>query len=64
MKVPDLEKILVAKDVFGVFPEELPGLPLVKEIEFGIDVPQINNQKSISPYSMALLELKELKIWL
>ena len=39
MKVPDLREIPVAKDFFDVFLEELPGLPLDREIEFGIDVP-------------------------
>ena len=33
--------ISVVKDFLDVFPEELPGLPLDKEIEFGIDVPQL-----------------------
>ena len=39
MKVPNLGKILVVKDFLDVFLEELPGLPLDREIEFGIDVP-------------------------
>ena len=39
MKVPDLEEIPVVKDFPDVFPEELPGLPPDREIEFCIDVP-------------------------
>ena len=32
-------KVQVVKDFLDVFPEKLPGLPLDKEIEFGIEVP-------------------------
>ena len=39
MKVPNLGEIPVVKDFLDVFPEKLPGLPLDREIEFGIDVP-------------------------
>ena len=64
MKVPDLGKILVVKDFLDVFLEELPGLPLDREIEFGIDVPPRIQLISILPYRMALLELRELKVQL
>ena len=40
-KVPILEEIAVVKDFLDVFLEELPGLSPDKEIEFGIDVPQL-----------------------
>ena len=40
-KVPVLEKIPVVKDFLDVFLEELPELFADKEIEFGIDVPQL-----------------------
>ena len=61
MKVPKLGEILVVKDFLNVFPEELPGLPLDRTIEFGIDVPLGTQQISIPPYRMAPLELRELK---
>ena len=47
-----------------VFPEELPGLPPDREIEFGIDLVPGVEPKSITPYRMAPVELKELKIQL
>ena len=34
-------KVQVVKDFLDIFPEELPGLPPDREIEFGIDVPQL-----------------------
>ena len=49
-------------DYLEVFLEELPGLPPQREIEFAIDVVQGATLASITPYRMAPLELKELKI--
>ena len=46
------------------FPEELPGLPPHREIEFSIDVVPSAIPTSITPYIMAPLELKELKLQL
>ncbi|KAK5775591.1 hypothetical protein PVK06_043497 [Gossypium arboreum] len=45
----------------NVFPEELPGLPPVREIEFGIELVPGTTPISIAPYRMAPTELKELK---
>jgi len=45
----------------GVFPDELLGIPLDREIAFGIDVMADTHPISITPYRMALIELKELK---
>ncbi|KAA3473366.1 vacuolar protein sorting-associated protein 35B-like [Gossypium australe] len=44
-----------------VFREELPGLPLVREIEFAIDLVPRTTPISIVPYRMAPTKLKELK---
>ncbi|KAD3639978.1 hypothetical protein E3N88_29201 [Mikania micrantha] len=44
-----------------VFPKELPGLPLDREIEFTIDLIPGAEPISKAPYRMAPLELKELK---
>ena len=46
-KVSVLEKILVVKDFLDVFLKELPELSADKEIEFGIDVPQLFQQCTI-----------------
>ena len=44
-KVPVLEKIPVVKDFLDVFLEELLELSTDKEIEFGINVPQLFKKK-------------------
>ena len=43
------------------FPEELPGLPPHREIEFCINVVSDTAPVSMSPYRMASIELRELK---
>ena len=43
-----------------VFPEELPGLPPEREIEFCIDVVTGTDPISMAPYRMAPAKLKEL----
>ncbi|XP_070036946.1 uncharacterized protein [Nicotiana tomentosiformis] len=45
----------------GVFPDELLGIPLDREIDFVIDVMPGTQPISILPYRMAPTELKELK---
>ena len=47
-----------------MFPKELPELPPQREIEFVIDVVSGATPTSITPYRMAPLELKELKLQL
>ena len=44
-----------------MFPEELPGLPPIREIEFTIDLVPETSPISIAPYRMAPTKLKELK---
>ncbi|XP_070004967.1 uncharacterized protein [Nicotiana sylvestris] len=44
--------------VVNKFPDELPGLPLEREIEFAIDLLPDTHPISISPYRMAPTELK------
>ena len=43
-----------------MFPEELPGIPSKREIEFGIDLLPDTQPISIPPYHMDPTELKEL----
>ena len=61
---PSLTDIPTVSDFPNVFPKELPGLPPHKEIEFAIDVVPGATPASITPYRMAPLELKELKLQL
>ena len=61
---PSVSDIPTVSDFPDVFPEELPGLPPHREIEFAIDVVPGAIPASITPYRMAPLELKELKLQL
>ena len=61
---PSVSDIPTVSDYPDVFPEELPGLPPQREIEFSIDVLPGATLASITPYRMAPLELKELKLQL
>ncbi|KAA3488014.1 Retrotransposable element Tf2 [Gossypium australe] len=56
-----LEQVTVVCEYPYVFPEELPGLPLIREVEFCIDLVPGTSPILITPYRMALNELKELK---
>ena len=47
-----------------MFPEEFPGLPPQREIEFVIDTIPGATPTSITSYRMAPMELKELKLHL
>ncbi|KAD6796162.1 hypothetical protein E3N88_07058 [Mikania micrantha] len=58
---PHLEYIPIVRDYSDVFPEELPGLPPEREVEFTIDLIPGSEPISKAPYRMAPLELKELK---
>ncbi|KAA3466140.1 DNA/RNA polymerases superfamily protein [Gossypium australe] len=44
-----------------VFPKELPGLPSIREVKFGIELVPRTTSILIAPYIMAPTELKELK---
>ena len=55
-----VERVPVVCKFVNIFPEELPGLPPDREIEFCIDVVPSTNPISIPPYGMTPTELKEL----
>ena len=61
---PSLSDIPTVCDYPNMFSKELPGLPPLREIEFAIDVVLGAAPKSITPYRMAPVELKELKLQL
>ena len=58
---PSLLETPTICDYQDVFPKELLGLPSQREIELAIDVIPGATLASITPYRMALVELKELK---
>jgi hypothetical protein len=51
----------VVRDFPDVFPEELPGMPPDREVEFVIDLLPGAAPISKRPYMMSIEELKELK---
>ncbi|KAA0061624.1 ty3-gypsy retrotransposon protein [Cucumis melo var. makuwa] len=51
----------VVRDYPDIFPEELPGLPPHREVEFAIELDPGTVPISRAPYRMAPVELKELK---
>ncbi|KAA3467648.1 DNA/RNA polymerases superfamily protein [Gossypium australe] len=56
-----VRNVRMVKEFVDVFPEELPGLPPDREVEFGIDLLPGTAPVSIAPYRMAPKELVELK---
>ena len=56
-----LEDIPIVREFPDVFPENLPSIPLDREIDFQIELAPGTEPISKAPYRMAHLELKELK---
>ncbi|GJS14006.1 putative reverse transcriptase domain-containing protein [Tanacetum coccineum] len=61
LESPNIENLSVVREFADVFPDELPGLPPAREIEFGIELIPGAEPISKAPYRMAPVELKELK---
>jgi hypothetical protein len=59
-----LEDIHVVHEFLDVFPDDLPGLPLERVIEFKIELQPGTTPIAKAPYKMSPVELKELKIQL
>jgi hypothetical protein len=59
-----LEDIHVACEFTDVFPEDLPGMPLDRDVEFTIELQSSTAHISQWPYKMAPKELAELKVQL
>ncbi|GJR46162.1 putative reverse transcriptase domain-containing protein [Tanacetum coccineum] len=62
-KKPDekrLEDIPVVREFLEVFPEDLPGLPLLRQVEFQIDLIPGAAPIARTPYRLAPLEMQEL----
>ena len=57
----DMEKIPVVREFPNVFPEELLGIPLKREVDLSIEIVPETTPMSRAPYRMAPTELKELK---
>ncbi|XP_070049019.1 uncharacterized protein [Nicotiana tomentosiformis] len=61
IEVPTLQSAPIVNDFPDIFPDELPGVPPDREIDFGIDMIPGTEPISIPLYRMASAELKELK---
>ncbi|KAL8092355.1 hypothetical protein AgCh_034590 [Apium graveolens] len=59
-KAPSLDEIPVVNEISDIFPDELPGLPPDREIEFSIDLIPGAEPVSKAHYRMAPVEMKEL----
>ena len=57
-----LEDIPVVREFSDVFPEDLPGIPLDREIDFQIKLTPGTEPISKAPYRMTPLELTKLKV--
>jgi hypothetical protein len=60
----NLEDIPVACEFPDVFPEDLSGMPLDRDVEFIIELQPGTSRISIRPYKMTPKELAELKVQL
>jgi hypothetical protein len=60
----DLEDVPVACEFLDVFPEDLPGMPLDRDVEFVIELQPGTAPISRRPYKMTPKELAELKVQL
>ncbi|GJR23941.1 hypothetical protein Tco_0972468 [Tanacetum coccineum] len=55
-----LEDVPIIRDFLEVFPEELPGLPLTRQVEFQIDLMPGAAPVARAPYRLAPFKMKEL----
>ncbi|KAH0733004.1 hypothetical protein KY289_004192 [Solanum tuberosum] len=61
VETPPIESVPVVSEFPKIFPDDLPGVPSERKIDFGIDIFLDTRHISIPPYRMAPAELKELK---
>nr|GFD54067.1 putative reverse transcriptase domain, aspartic peptidase domain protein [Tanacetum cinerariifolium] len=60
-EVPSIHDQPIVFEFLDVFPDKLPGIPPVHEVEFNIELIPRSEPISKAPYRMAPIELKELK---
>ena len=61
---PVLDLPRVVCEYVDVFPDELPGLPLPRVVDFGIELHHGTSPISMTPHRMAPVELQELRVQL
>ncbi|GJW90328.1 hypothetical protein Tco_0167881 [Tanacetum coccineum] len=60
LKEKRLEDVPIVRDFPEVFPEDLPGLPPMRQVEFQIDLVPCDAPVARAPYRLTLLKLQEL----
>ncbi|GKF69109.1 hypothetical protein Tco_0202166 [Tanacetum coccineum] len=55
-----LEDIPVVREFLEVFPEDLPGLPLIRQVEFQINLIPGGTPIARAPYRLAPSEMRKL----
>ena len=61
---PDLDLSRVVCEYEDIFPDELPGFPPQRVVDFGIELHLVTLPISMTPHRMALVELQELRVHL
>ena len=61
---PDLDLPRIVCELVDVFPDELPGLPPQRGVDFGIELHRGTSPISMTPHRMAPVELQELRVQL
>ncbi|WMV24940.1 hypothetical protein MTR67_018325, partial [Solanum verrucosum] len=61
IEAPSIESIPVVSEFSEMFPNDLPGMPLDRDIDLCIDLEPSTRPIYIPPYRMALAELREHK---
>ena len=61
-EIHSIDLVPVVNEFQDVFPDDLPGISLPREIDFGIDIERDTKPISVSPYRMAPAEPKKLKL--
>ena len=61
---PDLDLPQVVRKYVDVFPDELPGPPTRRVVDFGIELHPGTSPVSMTPHRMAPVELQELRVQL
>ena len=59
---PNLDLPRVVCEYVDVFPDELPGLPPHRDVDFGIELHPSTLPISMTPHRMASVELQELRV--
>ncbi|GKG06431.1 hypothetical protein Tco_0326517, partial [Tanacetum coccineum] len=54
-----LKDVPIVREFLEVFPEDLPGLPLIRQVEFQIDLVLSAAPVARSPYRLAPSEMEE-----